>query len=461
MNLVDFTIADAAPLLHERKISPVELTRAYLERIERLNPLLNAYITVTAEQALDAARQAEAEIMRGEYRGMLHGIPIALKDNIETAGIRTTVGSSYLRDYVPTEDAEVVKQLKSAGAIILGKTNLHEWAFGVINNNPWYGDTRNPWDTSRITGGSSGGSASAVAAKLCMAALGTDTRGSVRVPAALCGVVGYKPAKSRISLLGVIPLSHTLDHVGVLARTAGDAEMVVQMCVGNRFGERGDVPEANRGKSGQRDSIRRIAMARDVFTSAVSEVVESHMNHLHTRLIELSFEVEYVDLSFLEEAWKASRIISSVEAAEYHAQRLAENADGFGADVRPRLEEGMGYSAVQYVRALRSMDLLERSLQVVVDKYDAILLPTLPMTAPRHDDAVAVADARKLCSAFNAPFNMVRYRAISIPTGTDDQGLPVGIQLVTNEAHVTDLAFIAFARQLQRAAGWDGRLPEL
>ena len=215
------SIEQLAPLLRQKKVSPVELVGTLLRRIEQLNPKLNAYLTVTAEQALAQARQAETEICaprgRARYRGPLHGIPIALKDNIWTRGILTTAGSKILADFVPQEDATVVSLLRKAGAILLGKTNLHEFAYGVTTNNPHYGPTRNPWNTERIAGGSSGGSAAAIASGMCVASVGTDTGGSIRIPAALCGIVGLKPSFGRVSCHGVIPLCKSLDHVGALA----------------------------------------------------------------------------------------------------------------------------------------------------------------------------------------------------------------------------------------------------
>ena len=225
------SIEQLAPLIRKKKLSPVELTRLLLERIERHNPKLNAYLTVTAEHALSQARRAEKEIFfakgSARYRGPLHGIPISLKDNIYTRGIRTTAGSKILRDFVPAQDAAVVVRLQRAGAIVLGKANLHEFAYGVTTNNPHFGPTRNPWDTSRIPGGSSGGSAAAVAAGLCCASLGTDTGGSIRIPAALCGIVGFKPTFDLVSCEGIVPLSRSLDHAGPLARTVGDAALLL------------------------------------------------------------------------------------------------------------------------------------------------------------------------------------------------------------------------------------------
>ena len=226
------TITDLAPRLRRKEVSPLELTRTCLDRIEKLNPSLNAFITVTAESALAEARAAEKEISRGEWRGPLHGIPVALKDLIDTAGTRTTAASALYQNRVPAEDAEVVRRLRKAGAVILGKNNLHEFAYGASSLVSFFGDVHNPWNTSHIAGGSSGGSAAAVAAGLCYAAIGTDTAGSIRLPASLCGCVGIKPTYGRVSTRGVIPLSWSLDHVGPLAATVADAALVLQAIAG-------------------------------------------------------------------------------------------------------------------------------------------------------------------------------------------------------------------------------------
>src|SRR5271168_1782365 len=226
------TIVELGPRLRRREVSPVELTRACLDRIEKLNLALNGFITVSAGTALAEARAAESEISRGEWRGPLHGIPVAIKDLIDTAGIRTTAASALYKDRVPAEDAAVVRRLRQAGAVIVGKNNLHEFAYGGSSLVSFFGDVHNPWNTAHIAGGSSGGSAAAVAAGLCYAAIGTDTAGSIREPAALCGCVGLKPTYGRVSARGVIPLSWSLDHVGPLAATVSDAAIVLQAIAG-------------------------------------------------------------------------------------------------------------------------------------------------------------------------------------------------------------------------------------
>src|SRR5271163_1040233 len=226
------TIAELAPRLRKKEVSPLEITRACLDRIEKLNPALNAFITANAESAVEEARAAESDISRGEWRGPLHGIPVALKDLIDTAGARTTAASGLYQHRIPEEDAEVVRRLRRAGAVILGKNNLHEFAYGGSSLVSFFGNVHNPWNTEHIAGGSSGGSAAAVAAGLCYAAIGTDTAGSIREPAALCGCVGMKPTYGRVSARGVIPLSWSLDHVGPLTATAGDAAVVLQAVAG-------------------------------------------------------------------------------------------------------------------------------------------------------------------------------------------------------------------------------------
>ena len=256
--MTDFnSIAELAPRLRRREISPVEITRECLARIEKLNPALNAFITVMAESALAEARRAEAEILRGEWRGALHGVPVALKDLIDTAGVRTTAASALYKDRVPEQDAEVVRRLRQAGAVIVGKNNLHEFAYGGSSLVSYFGDVHNPWDVGRIAGGSSGGSAAAVAAGMAYAAIGTDTAGSIREPAALCGCVGLKPTYGRVSSRGVIPLSASLDHVGPLAATVEDAAIVLQAIAGYDAADitSADVPVA--------DYVRRAARGRE------------------------------------------------------------------------------------------------------------------------------------------------------------------------------------------------------
>src|SRR5579863_6703829 len=259
-DLARLSIREAADLVRKKKVSPVELTTACLARIDRFNPTLNAFITITSESALEQAREAEAEVNRGNWRGPLHGVPITLKDLFDTAGVRTTAGSAVFKDRIPAEDAEVVRRLKAAGAVLLGKTNMQEFAFGGSSIVSYFGAVHNPWELSHIAGGSSGGSAAAVAADLCYGALGSDTAGSVRIPASICGIVGLKPTYGLVSIRGVIPLSWSLDHVGPMARTVADTALLLQVIAGydenDTTSEQMNVPDYSQSIGNKTSSLR-------------------------------------------------------------------------------------------------------------------------------------------------------------------------------------------------------------
>lgn len=457
MALTELTIAEAAARIQTRELSPVELTRAFLERIERLNPALNAYITAAPEQALRDAAAAESEIGRGHYRGVLHGIPLALKDCIETAGLRTTAGSPLLREYIPAHDSWLAAQIKRAGAVLLGKTNMHEWGFGVLNTNPTYGDTRSPWDTARITAGSSGGNAAALAAGLCMGAFGTDARGSVRIPAALCGLVGLKPTYGSLRADGIIQLSPTLDHLGSMARDVTDSVILYRAAAS-------EAPVSTQSLLslvGASTSLegRRIGVASDSFYRSVDPEVQAALDSAAAVVGGLRAALVAVDLGFLRETWELSRIISSVEAAYRHAEQFAAHPDGFSADIRARLEEGLGYSGVQYVHARSHQERVRGRMGDLMRDLDALLLPVVPVTAPRHDDPEGLADARRRFSAFNAPFNMTGQPAISVPCGISSQGMPIGAQFVGKHGMETELVGLAYA--YEQATGWQQPLQML
>src|SRR5215471_16527827 len=293
------TIVEAAPLLREKKISPVELTQACLTRIDKLNPALNAFITVMADSALEQARTAEDEINHGSWRGPLHGIPIALKDLIDTAGLRTTAASALFKDRIPAEDAEVVRRLKESGAVILGKNNLHEFAYGGSSLVSYYGDVHNPWNAKHIAGGSSGGSAAAVAAGLCYASIGTDTAGSIREPAALCGCVGLKPTYGRVSSRGVIPLAPSLDHVGPLAASVEDAAIVLQAIAGYDAADitSADVPVGDYVSAvKESEKTLRVGVPRAYFFDDLDPEVASAMEHALRGIATLVREVREVQM---------------------------------------------------------------------------------------------------------------------------------------------------------------------
>ncbi len=465
-NLCELTISEASALIQAGQLSPVDLTRAHLERIEQLQPRLNAYITVVAEQAMEQARVAEAEVRDPlMYRGPLHGIPIALKDLYETAGIRTTAGSSFLKDYVPDEDAFVVKRLREAGAILLGKLNMHEWALGVINDNAHYGACRNPSDVTRSPGGSSGGSGAALAAGLCMGSLGSDTRGSIRIPAALCGVVGLKPTYGRVSLRGVIPLSWSLDHAGPMARTVRDAALLLDAINVYDPEDPGSV-QAPQDSGGYQQGLYEVPLELKVavlrgefFEGAAPEVQVVFEAALKTLREHAGVRFEVIDVPFpdMREFWMESRITTAVDAATYHAGRLKANPEGFAPDVLERMRGGLAFSGVDYSRARRAQTILTRRLTSLLDEYDLIVTPTTPMTAPTLEAGAELDSARLYLSSFTAPFNMAGLPAISIPCGFTPAGLPVGLQLVGKHWAEADVLRAALA--YESVTEWHTRRP--
>jgi aspartyl-tRNA(Asn)/glutamyl-tRNA(Gln) amidotransferase subunit A len=435
MELTSLTIHKAARLLKQKDISPVELTQAHLERIQLMDKHLNSYLTVTPELALQRARQAEAEILQGNYLGTLHGIPLALKDLYETQGIRTTAGSTFFTDYIPEADAAVVQRLKEAGAVLLGKVNMHEIALGVTNENPHYGDCCNPWDVKRISGGSSGGSAAALATGLCMGALGSDTGGSIRIPSALCGVVGLKPTYGRVSLRGVIPLSWNLDHAGPMGRCVGDVAILLQAIAGYDPQDAWsiDMPVEDY-LSKQVSSLGgwRIAMAGDDYFTD-HEIVEKEILQAiedAAKVFEkLGAQVEQVPFPNALEAAMANGLMTPADAAAFHHQRLSENPQGFGADVLKRLQTGAAYTSTEYSLARRMQTILRCKFQEFFNEYDLLLTPTTPITAPLRGSADAV-DRARLLTRFTAPFNLTGLPALSVPCGWSREKMPIGLQIV-------------------------------
>jgi aspartyl-tRNA(Asn)/glutamyl-tRNA(Gln) amidotransferase subunit A len=453
--LTSLSISEAVVGLARRELSPVELTKAHLGRIEQVNPQLNAFITVTSELALHQAAQAEQEMQRGEHKGPLHGIPLALKDLFETKGVRTTAGSSFFARHVPDDDAVCVDKLRSAGAVLLGKLNMHEIALGVTNENPHFGDCRNPWDESCITGGSSGGNAAALAAGLCMGALGSDTGGSIRIPAALCGVVGLKPTRGRVSLRGVVPLSWNLDHVGPMARTVGDTALLLQAVAGYDPADPWSVDVPVEDYSAHLDEgVQgwRVALADDeyfVHASVVDgEVLEAVRGAART-FEALGARVDSLPFPGAREAALANGLMTASDAAAFHHQRLAEHPQGFGADVLKRLQTGAAYSSSDYAQARRMQTVLQRQFSHFLETFDLLLTPSVPIPATERGAGDAVERAR-LLTRFTAPFNLSGLPALSIPCGLTRSGLPIGLQLAAKPWAEAKLLRAAYAYEQAR-----------
>jgi aspartyl-tRNA(Asn)/glutamyl-tRNA(Gln) amidotransferase subunit A len=446
--LVFATIAEIASLFRTGKLSPVELTELMLARIERTKTKLNAYIMVTHELARMQAQRAEAELsVRGKRktrtdRGLLQGIPISLKDNICTEGIRTTAGSKILRDYFPDRDARVVTRLKQAGAVLLGKTNMHEFAYGVTNNNPHYGAAINPWDVERVPGGSSGGSAAAVAAGLCFGSVGSDTGGSIRIPAALCGVVGLKPSLGRVDVTGVIPLSVTHDCVGPLARTAADAGIMYHAIVDDNGYGKGSVTGVRRGGGARKLPKLCLGIPREFFFDVISREVQKSFDAAVRAMCALGAKIKDVSIPLLAQTEQAGNRIAWAEASYYHQQSgwFPDRAAEYSEDVRSRLQMGTKVSAVEYLEAQEQRRTFIYQLREVMEKenLDALMVPTTPIAAPligEETTRVGKIDypTRALLLRLNRPANLAGVPAISVPCGFTAAELPIGLQFIGAE----------------------------
>ena len=433
-NLCFLTIQQASELLRRRELSPVELTRAFLERIDSIDGDLHAYITVLADTAMAGAQAAEAAISRGDYIGPLHGIPIALKDLYATDGVRTSANSNVLKDWVPSYDATTTAKLKSAGAILLGKLTMHEFALGGPDDSNPFPAARNPWNLEYMPGGSSSGSGVAVAAGLCMGSLGSCTGGSIRGPASFCSIVGFKATYGRVSRFGVVPLSWSLDHCGPMTWTVEDAAIMLQAIAGYdpQDPATSGVPVPDYTQS-LREDIRglTIGVPRDYFfaehpdiDSEITAIVDKGISALQ----DLGARVEEVTIPSLEAARAAHPVIMLGEAFAYHERNLKSRPQDFGGKTRDRFYIGGLFTLSDYVQAQRVRSQLKREFAQVMQHVDLIVTPS----TNRPPDTFEWIDptSRVRSPSFSSPFNMTGLPAISVPCGFTSAGLPVGMQIV-------------------------------
>jgi len=448
------SLSEASDLVHGKKISSVALTQECLKRIERLNPKLNAFITVTAESALEQAREAEAEIQKGQWKGPLHGIPIALKDLVDTAG------SELFQDRVPSQDAEIVRRLKAAGAVLLGKLNMHEFAFGGSSVISAFGPVRNPWDVEYSPGGSSGGSAAAVAAGLCFGAIGSDTGGSIREPAGYCGIVGLKPTYGRVSTRGVIPLSWSLDHIGPMTRTARDAALMLQALAGY---DAEDVTSAyaavpDYAATLEKKTSFRLGIPRANFWEELHPEVQTAMTAALGVLAKLTASQQDVRIPTGSEF---SGMILVAEAFAYHEENVKENPKLYHPETLRRIRSGAEVSASEYIAARRQLEQIRRATPKIFETVDILVTPTFPVPPPKISELLGEPDklrGRELLMLRNTrPLNVLGLPTISIPCGFTSNGLPIGMQLTG--AVGGEAAVLGLAHSYEQAAEWHKRMP--
>ena len=449
-----FGVTELSQLYATGAVSPVEIVQETLARIERLDARLNSYLTVTAESALRQARQAETEIRAGRARGPLHGVPYAAKDLLDTRGIRTTVGSKIMADRVPDRDAAIIERLSAAGAVLLGKTGMHEWAYGITSANPHFGPVRNPWDTERIPGGSSGGSAAALAAGLCAFSLGSDTGGSIRIPAAICGIAGLKPTFGSVSRAGAFPLGDTLDTLGPFALRVEDLALV--------YAAIADFEAEPRWRL-LLDGIA-LGVPTDFYWQNLAPDVEAAARDALRVFESLGAELEPVEVPDIETFNDLHRLILLAEATSVHRSRLAERREDFGEDVRALLEQGLSVLATDYLEAQRARRAFRRDFGAAFERVDALLAPAVPVQTARIGELEIRVQGKlenvRLATTRNIrALNLTALPVLSVPCGFQADGLPVGLQIVGPEG--AERKILKIGRAYEKATDWHLRTPPM
>ncbi|MDE2843624.1 MAG: amidase [Chloroflexota bacterium] len=437
LELCYMSAGELSPLIRDRQVSPVEVIDAHLSRIDATEPTLNSFITLLPDHAREAARRAEAQIQAGNYRGPLHGIPVGLKDLFNTAGVRTTSGSRILDNFVPTEDCTVASRFQQAGAILLGKLNMHQFAYGPTGENFDYGHMHNPWNPELVTGGSSGGSGSAAAAGQCTITMGSDTGGSVRIPSALCGIVGLKPTYGLVSRAGLTPLSWCLDHPGPMVRTVEDAALTMNVIAGFDPNDQAtttrEVPDYTAALSGSVQGLR-IGVVKEYFEAPLDPEVENVVRAALAQLSEMGAIITEVSFPMFFDSQAISGTILMSEAAAYHRDMLATDGDKYTPSVRLRLEAGLFVTAADYLKAQQARARFNYEMSRLFREVDLLAGPSEPITAPPilasevtiGDQSVGSTGA---LTQYTRPYNISGTPAVSVPCGFSAEGMPIGLQL--------------------------------
>ena len=456
---------DLGPLISNREISPVDVIESHLKRIEETESVLNSFITLLADEALSAAKRLESEVLQGRYRGPLHGIPVGLKDLFHTGGVRTTSGSRIFDTYIPTEDCTVAARFNQAGAILLGKLNMHQFAYGPTGENPDYGHMHNPWNPELISGGSSGGSGSAAASGQCTITMGSDTGGSVRIPSSLCGIVGLKPTYGLISRHGLTPLSWCLDHPGPMVRTVEDAALTMNAISGYDPKDDGsanvDIPDFTASMTGDIKNIK-IGLVREFFEAPLDAEVDTVVKSAIAQLESLGAEIVEVSMPMFEQAQAISGTILMAEAAAYHRDLLNEHADKLYPPVRLRIESGLFVTAADYLKAQQGRTLFNKAMSDLFLEVDALVGPSQPITAPPllantvdiNGETVGTTAA---LTQYSRPYNISGTPAISIPCGFSKAGMPIGLQ-IAGRAY-DEAMVLRIAKAYQDSTAWHQQRP--
>jgi len=476
LDLATTTVTELAPLIKSKKLSIIDLTKQFLQRIERYNPALNAFQTITAEDALKQSRLLDRELRADKWRGPLHGIPFSIKDNLAIRGVKTTAGSKQLADWVPSYDATVVEKLKSAGAVILGKTNMHEWASGSTTINPYYGTTANPWDRQRISGGSSGGSAASVAASLCLGSIGTDNAGSVRHPASLCGVVGLKATFGRVSRYGGVlgTGGFSTDHFGPFAKTVKDCALMLKAIAGHDSKDPISSREAVASYTsaiGKSVKGLRVGLINGYFDEFMSDVVRRAFETAVEQLKALGMKVVKLDIPYTDLIAAVQLATSRVENVATAHEYLRNSARDYSAPLFYRHIKSLLIPADVYVTAQRVRRLICEAFEAAFDKVDVMVAPTVGSPAQTIEECqqgFAIVDGKRvelqeergttgtLCTI---PFNVTGLPAMSLCCGFSTQGLPIGMQIVG--APFDEARLFQVGHAYEQAAGWYRRRPKL
>ena len=468
MNELEICYASAgqlAPMVKSGEISPVEIIDAHLSRIRATEPVLNSFITVLADEATTAARQAERDVRAGRYRGPLHGIPVGLKDLFNTGGVRTTSGSRIYDNYIPAQDCTVAARFRQAGAILLGKLNMHQFAYGPTGENPDYGHMHNPWDPERVSGGSSGGSGSAAAAGQCTITTGSDTGGSIRIPAALCGIVGLKPTYGRVSRHGLTPLAWSMDHPGPMVRTVEDAAITMNVIAGHDPNDVASanlpVPDYTAALTGEIRGLR-VGVPRQYMEAPLDPEVRQAVNGALEQMETMGAEVVEVEFPEFNDAAAISTTMLMAEATACFRDLLASDGSRLYESVRLRLEAGLFISAADYLRAQQGRAVFDRAARRLLEDVDLLAGPTEPVTAPPLLQQQVLAGEQEIgtvaaLTQYTRPYNITGFPAISVPCGFSTDGMPIGLQLAARP--FDEETVLRAAHAYEQSADWHTRRP--